>query len=194
MQAKRFFYTFLASTSLALLLLGGFNGFIDPLQLFASPRLDGINLHKSEWFFSQYLTRPAALQRAQADGLLMGTSRTGFTMDPSHPAWDGYQSFNYALAGSTMLVHSHSLRAAQNRQPLRRVALGLDLFMFNACRQQHLEKPVQDYLLRLPTAGGQSNWRRPQRLIRDYAASLLSLDTTRAQSAHDFPPGGLSGR
>lgn len=179
MKAKTFFYMALACPIALLLALGLFNWLVNPILLFESPDIKGFNLKKSQWFYSQFLTKPYAVRRRKPNALILGTSRSGFTLDPSHPGWDNYDSYNYALAGTTMMVQWHSFVHANHVRPVKRVLLGLDLYMFNACREQHREKPMQDYLERLRGGGPEIARTYPRRLLQDYADTLLSADITR---------------
>lgn len=179
MKAKTFFYTALACPLALLLAVGLFNWLVNPILLFDSPAINGFNIKKSQWFYAQFLTKPYAVRRRKPDGLILGTSRSGFTLDPSHSGWAGYNSYNYSLAGTTMMVQWHSFMHANSIRPVKRVLLGLDLYMFNACKDQYAEKPIRDYLERLHNTETGNSRAYPRRFLQDYADALLSADITR---------------
>jgi hypothetical protein len=178
MQAKSFFFAFLLSALAVLACLALFNWLLNPIGLFATPELADINRHKPQWFYSQLISKPYTVRRLKPDSLILGTSRAGVTLDPAHPAWSDYRPYNFALPGTSAMVQWHSFQHASAQLPPRRVLLGLDLFMFNACRDQRRENAIGEYMQRLARPE-QVNWAYPRRTLVDHASALFSVDGTR---------------
>jgi hypothetical protein len=179
MPAKTFFFSLLVLITITLSGLAGFNFIIDPIGIFGTPAIEGINRHKPLWFFSQGVSKPYSVLRLRPDALVLGTSRAGASLRTDHPVWSNYRILNLAMPGSSLSLQWWNLQYANSVNALRRVALGLDLFMFNGCEKPVLASFTNEYRQRLRTVDGVYNWSFPYRALQDYANALISFDMTR---------------
>ncbi len=134
MDPRKFTQKTLLLTGVLLAGLGLFNWLINPLALFQSPAIKGLNQFKTEFFLSLFVSKPYVVARQQPDALLLGTSRAGASLSSRHPGWQGFNAYNYALPGSTASMQLQSFQHASSAAPIRRVLLSLDLPMLNNCR------------------------------------------------------------
>ena len=119
-------------------------------------------------------------------------------LDPQHPAWTDYNSYNLALPGTTMTTLWHTARFANSQTPSRALLLGLDLFMFNDCRTQIHEPQFIEFQQRLGQGPDVIGFAALNRRLTDLGLGLLSLDITRKsirtlqrQQAYQDPESGL---
>lgn len=134
----RAFFRVLASGVLLLVLLAAWNVFIDPYLVYGTPRFEGINDHKTRFFFGQFEAKPRLLRKAPPQHLILGTSTAGGSLRPDHPGFRGERAFNYALAGSPPAVQARALDDALQSGTLRSIIVCVDLFAYNAFLDQPL--------------------------------------------------------
>jgi type II secretory pathway component PulM len=96
----------LASLAAVLLLVGAFNVFVDPLGVFASPRVRGINAIKPYLDHHRELSRWTAAKQLCAEVGIFGNSRAEIGFDPQGPAFaaQGLGAFNHAIPGSGAIL------------------------------------------------------------------------------------------
>lgn len=89
----------LTTLAICVALVGAINVFVDPLGIFGSPRIPGINATKPYLDHHRDLTRWQAARRVCAGAGIFGNSRAEIGFDPRHPAFAaaGLSAFNYAL-------------------------------------------------------------------------------------------------
>jgi hypothetical protein len=111
--------------------IGLFNWAVDPYMLFHSPEIDGFNRYKTDLYKHTRLSVAHNLWDASPENLLVGSSRVHFGFDTTAPFPDGNHYFNVGLLGISMYEMTRYLQHAESRQPVRRLLIGLDMFMFN---------------------------------------------------------------
>lgn len=162
------------TASVLLLLVAAFNLLIDPFGLYRLASIDGINRDKPEQNTHVRLWKAHRIRLTEPSGLILGSSRAEYGLDPEHPGWnvDGVV-FNAALPSGSVYEALQYLRHAQAVHPLEKVVLGLDLFMFNAT--QVTQPDFVPGRLQEPGAAPLSTgW------FRDLAISLWSIDALEA--------------
>lgn len=177
MTSQRFFYCILAGIGFVLLGLSLFNGTVDHSRLFGVRDINGFNQYKPYFFAGQFVSKPYAVRRLKPDGIILGTSRAGASLQPSHIAWDDYRAYNFALAGTTAEIQWWNFRHAVEVSNVKRAVLGLDFMMFNSCRDQGSEPHFREYRQRV--AGDGIDWRYPVRYLIDHLGQLSSVQSTR---------------
>jgi hypothetical protein len=70
-------------------LLAGFNAAIDPYQLFHTPAITGLNEKKTDIFYQLAVTKPYHFYTGDNANLVLGSSRAGRAIDPSHCSVNG---------------------------------------------------------------------------------------------------------
>ena len=178
MSPRQYFFRALVALASALLLLGLFNWFINPIRLFTAPDIRGLNWYKTTFFMDTFVSKPYVVSRTQPDGVIFGTSRAGASLNTDHPGWSGYRAYNFALPGSTALIQWRNFQHASAGGNLRLALVSLDFLMFNSCNDQAQQPHFQAYLKRL-RGGDNWNWRYAQSLFTDYFSELTSWDTLR---------------
>jgi hypothetical protein len=112
---------------------GAFNLFIDPLGIFGSPRIGGINSVKPYLDHHRELARWKGAQRLCPNAGIFGNSRAEIGLDPEHPdfAAKGLRAYNHAIPGTSVAT------AVQQLEWLRQVGcrpktiiLGVDFIDF----------------------------------------------------------------
>lgn len=119
-----------------LLVIGGtglLNVLIDPLGVFGSPRIPGINSVKPYLDHHRHFSRFAVAQRACAPTGIFGNSRAEIGLDPLSPAFleQGLDAFNHAIPGSSANTAYRQLLwlEAHGCQP-KLIILGIEFFDF----------------------------------------------------------------
>ena len=97
-----------------------------------------------------------------------------------HPGWNGFNAYNFAVAGSSAYLDWRNYQHARANGNLKRLLITLDFTSFNAFRQSldpQVNKEYEERLSVTPSNG--TNFRFPERWLSDYSLSLLSFDTLR---------------
>lgn len=133
---RRYTISIVAVMSLNLGLIAAFNAAIDPYGILPSDRIVGINNIKPDKNTKVRLFKAANIADIEVQSIILGSSRTEFGIDPSHPALDGDRgSYNLAITGGNMYeVKRYFDRAIATQPNLNQIVLGLDFFMFNKFR------------------------------------------------------------
>ena len=114
-------------------LCGALNVFIDPLGVFAAPRISGINSLKPYLDHHQDLARWMAAKRLCPSAAIFGNSRAQIGFDPEHPAFHnaGLEAFNHAIPGSSVNLAFNQLNWLIEAGCTPKVAiLGIEFFDF----------------------------------------------------------------
>lgn len=121
---------FLLGQSVAVAL---FNLAVDPYTTFNSNAILGFNKVKPEQDKQVRLYKAIAITRIQPKIVFIGSSRTEFGLDSSHPVFESYRpGYNLAVTGANMYEAQRYLEHAIANQPnLNKAIIGLDFFMFN---------------------------------------------------------------
>ena len=133
MTFKRHATIFLATAAVATALIVAFNRIVDPYGIFAGPRVAGFNLLKPEYDKHICLGKSLALEAIKPRTVILGSSRSNNGLDPDHPGFGrDTPTFNAAIDGGNIYIALRYLQHANSIQPLKRVVLGADFFMFNS--------------------------------------------------------------
>jgi hypothetical protein len=176
---KKFFWSFLLLILFALMTVASFNWRVDSIRMFSTPDIEGFNYYKPNFFNLVYVSKPYVVRELKPDGIILGTSRPGSSLNTNHPGWQGYNAYNFSIAGTTALVHWWNFQHATTVGQVRRAVLGLDFYMFNSCRDQSIEPVFMEYRQRLSLTDDGLNWSYPKQSMKDYLSRLLSVRSTR---------------
>ncbi len=148
-----------------------FNLTIDPFKLF---HLLGDNKAENKPEFYKHLRMAKAhnIRVFKPDGIVLGTSRAEFGIDPEHPGWKAKKRYNLALSSANIYEVYRYLQHAQAVKPLKEVVIGLDFFMFNA--NKTVEIDFSESRLQSPSSFLSTGW------YRDLFQSLLTQDALTA--------------
>ena len=122
-----------ATVVAALFVVGAINVFIDPLGVFGSPRIVGINASKPYLDHHRELTRWQAARRLCPSAGIFGNSRAEIGFDPENALFANRRlsAFNHAIAGSDANLAYRQLRWLQGAGCLpETIILGVDFIDF----------------------------------------------------------------
>lgn len=115
-----------------------FNILIDPFGIFQFVSLQGINNEKPDVVHNLRLSKAHASHYFKPTAAIFGSSRAEMSIDPEHPGFKGYHTYNMAMAGSGLYEVYRTLQHtyyASNKK-LKLAVIGLDFLMFNANREE----------------------------------------------------------
>lgn len=124
---------FLATVATVIVLAGAFNVFVDPLGVFGSPRIRGLNAIKPYLDHHRELARWRSAQRLCADAGIFGNSRAEIGFDPENPNFSKAEllAFNHAIPGSAGMTVYHQLTWLKHIDCMPKVIfLGVEFFDF----------------------------------------------------------------
>jgi len=114
-----------------------FNWIMNPYGIFNGPEIENINKLKPEFFTHLRLAKAWAVYKQKPDGIILGTSRSEFGLDPNHPGWNVKSVYNLGLSGANMYEVLRYFQHAHTIKPQKQVILGVDFFMFNIFASNH---------------------------------------------------------
>ena len=124
---------------------GILNLFMDPLGIFGSPRISGLNEVKPYLDHHRELARWKGALRLCGEVGIFGNSRAEIGFDPEHNAFDsaGLRAFNHAIPGSTLSMAVQQLEwLNQSNCTPKSVIIGVDFIGFvgsPSVRNSHLK-------------------------------------------------------
>lgn len=130
-KGNRYCLLLLSWTGLCLGLLATFNSTIDPYQLLGTAQVHGLNAKKTEIFYMLGVTKSYQFYTSDASSLILGSSRGGRAIDPTHPTLDGQHYYNFATPGSFPRLDYLKLKSAVETREIKRVIYCVDFFTFN---------------------------------------------------------------
>jgi len=174
-HATRFIRYFFGSAGLLLLLTGIFNLVVDPFSMFQLVTVEGFNEQKPEFSKHVRMVKAYAVRFQRPAGLILGSSRAEYGLDPEHPGWNAASRpvYNLALPSGSIYEALRYLQHAQAIHAIKQVVLAVDLFMFNADWQK-VEDFREDRLATPASFDPNIGW------LKDVATALFSIDALRA--------------
>jgi|TARA_Y100000310_G_scaffold132532_1_gene131546 hypothetical protein len=127
----KFLIIFFLSVGQVLLLVVGFNWWVDPYGVF---RPAGHDPQKPVWMSKQLrLAKAQRVKQLKPQGIVIGTSTSQSGIDPDHPGWDRdvYPRYNLALPATNSYENFRYFQHAHALNPLKQVLIGLDFVSFN---------------------------------------------------------------
>lgn len=109
--SRHYLRWFFGTVMAAVLLAGAINVLVDPLGIFMSPRMQGVNRIKPHLDHHQELTRWRQVQRLCPSAMILGNSRAEIGFDPEHPAFAtrGLNVANQAVPGTDVVTAYHQV-------------------------------------------------------------------------------------
>lgn len=92
-----------------------FNWFVDPFWIWDSPQVKHINLIKPYIHNNQRIFETNRLLRFHPEALILGTSREDLGIDPRHPAFANFRTFNAAISSQPYMESKELLRAISDK-------------------------------------------------------------------------------
>lgn len=130
-NSRRYLRILFITVATLLPLVIGLNKVIDPFRLYNGPELSGINEIKPEIDNRARLAKAWGVYRRKPTGIILGSSRSDYGLNPEHSGWTTKNVYNLALPGGSVYEALRYLQHAQVINPLEQAVLGVDFFMFN---------------------------------------------------------------
>jgi hypothetical protein len=131
-MARTYLLSMAAGALLALAIVACANWFIDPLQIYQSPRIQGLNALKPAMKTRSRVFKTVVAASGDWQALIVGTSRAETGFDPGHPFFAAARCFNAALSGEAYEESLALVQAAARRGSLRKIVAVLDFEVANA--------------------------------------------------------------
>ena len=82
------------------LTVGVFNLTVDPYGIYNLVVIEGVNNVKPPWDSQERMVKTLQLRKLRPEGIILGSSRTNFGLDPEHVAWkfDSRSVYNLSMA------------------------------------------------------------------------------------------------
>jgi len=164
------------------------NFIVDPFDTYRGKTRHGFNHFKTR-SVGKYdrMSKAHQISRLKPEGLIVGTSRVDWALDPSHPALQKVTSryYNAGFAAATMYEIYRFVQHAHQVQPLKQVILGLDLEMFNA---DVVRDSFSESRMAVRADGTLNAWHKLPDLVPtlfSHDAIMASRDTIRESKEHD---------
>ena len=169
----KFIIIFFLSLTQVLLLIGGFNWWVDPYEVYHPVEYKS---NKPVWMSKQIrLAKAYRLKKLKPQGIVIGASSSQLGINPDHPGWekDIYPRYNLGLPGASLyesfryFQHSHALN------PPQQVLIGLDFVTFNIFFQ--LSDDFNESYLVVSRKG-----KRQDHFLTNFGVTLFSLSAIKA--------------
>ena len=131
----KFLLIFFLSVSQILLLIGGFNWWIDPYDIYHPEKYKSNNI---VWMSKQLrLAKAYRIKQLRPQGIVIGASTTQLGIDPDHSGWreNVYPRYNLALPGASLYESFRYFQHSHELNPSKQLLIGLDFEAFNIFKQ-----------------------------------------------------------
>ena len=119
---------------ITLLLAAGANLLIDPMGIFFTARIPGLNVYKPEVLNYWHINLPLRARMLRPEAAVLGSSRVLAGIDTRHAFFSGKITANLGLPGATFCDVADALDVAAAGGRLKTVLIGLDFFAANSAR------------------------------------------------------------
>lgn len=144
-SSRTYLRDMLGTALVVIAICAAINVMMDPLSLFAAPRIAGLNARKPYLEHHNQLTRWTLAKRACANAGIFGNSRAEIGFDPDNEVFRqlGLHAFNHALPGSSIEVPVQQLTWLKQIGCMPKViVLGVEFFDFLGDGTAAKPKPV----------------------------------------------------
>ena len=126
----KFIIIFFLSLGQALLLIGVFNWWVDPYDIYHPSEYKPNN---RVWMSKQLrLAKAYRVRNLRPEGIVMGSSRSQLGIDPDHPGWDNvHPRYNLALPGANLYENYRYFQHSLALNPPKQLLIGIDFIDFN---------------------------------------------------------------
>ena len=176
-QAKRFLRITLITFVTLLALVVAFNAVVDPYLMVGTPRMSGINAHRTKGVMDMPLLKAYEVFRVRPHTLILGSSRVGFGLDPTSLSWPTADRpvYDLGLLGGDPETAYRYLQNVNETNRLTAVVLGLEFSMFVSSRNAILAQETEAHLS--TTRDGRQRSGKTWIYFRDFLDTNFSLST-----------------
>ena len=167
-----------------LVMIGGFNGYYDPYEIYHFPDNDLAAIEKPELESHLRLHKAYVVKKVKPDSILIGTSRVLVGMDPHNSALPAGRWYNLALTGASIYEILRYIQHANAVRPLKTIVLDVEYGSFDPYLHH---KPDFDETRLAVDRQGNTN----PVFLKDYLRTLFSYDALKDSLALATGPGDL---
>ncbi|MBD9355705.1 hypothetical protein [Methylomonas albis] len=160
-----------------LLLVAGFNWFVNPFSIFNAPAIPHFNANKPDYASHLRLTHVYRVENLRPNCVFLGTSRAGRGLSPNHPLLANLNCYNMALPSASMYQLRRGFQHAQAINPQKLVILTLDLRVFHP--ETDTSGAFSDMRLAVDE-NGEKQFNLFSARLPDMASSLISVSALQA--------------
>ena len=128
---KKYNLMFLAMLFSFLLAVCIFNYFVDPYWIYQTARIEGVNKNKPVFEKHIRLSRAHVVNKLKPSGIILGTSRAEFGIDPNHSGWETNNVYNSSIPAATLYELMRYFEHAIAIGSLSQAVISLDFLIFN---------------------------------------------------------------
>ncbi|SVB09293.1 uncharacterized protein METZ01_LOCUS162147, partial [marine metagenome] len=175
----KFLIIFFLSVGQVLLLIGGFNWWIDPYDIYHPAEYKSNNL---VWMSKQLrLAKAYRVRQLRPQGIVIGASTSQLGINPNHPGWgeNVYPRYNLALPGANLYESFRYFQHSQALSPQKQILIGLDFISFNIFTQ--LSDDFNESYMVVSREG-----KRQDYFLTDLVITLFSLSAIKASQKKMF--------
>jgi hypothetical protein len=123
-----------------------FNLVIDPYDVYRILVIKGTNDIKPPFDTQVRMVKALQAKKIRPKGIILGSSRNDYGLDPEHPSWedDSKPVYNLSIAFTSVEEILRLLKYAQSLNKLNQVVIGLDFFSFNIFHPDQITDDVFD--------------------------------------------------
>jgi len=132
-MTKKYLYIYFLTIGIIFISVGLVSFIVDPYGIFLLEVRAGFNQQKEGVRNKIRFVKALELPMRKPSTLLMGSSRVHDALNPAHPRLQQFSPvYNYGVDMNHITETGELLRHAARNSKIKRVILGLDLFMFNS--------------------------------------------------------------
>lgn len=169
---------------LLLVIIGGFNWYYDPYEIYHFPDNDLTAIEKPALETHLRLHKAYAVKKIRPDSILIGTSRVLVGMDPHNAVLPAGHWYNLALTGASIYEILRYIQHANAARPLKTIVLDVEYGSFDPYLHH---KPDFDEARLAVDRQGHAN----PVFLKDYLRTLFSYDALKDSLALAAGPGNL---
>tara|TARA_R110002049_G_scaffold285698_2_gene466852 strand:+ start:74112 stop:75374 length:1263 start_codon:yes stop_codon:yes gene_type:complete len=169
----------MATCIVAILLVAGINGVVDPYLRFEWFRIERVNAYRPKAVGQVRMAKAYQIRRVEPRTVVLGNSRVDLGIDPQSKTWPANVSpvYNAGQPGGGMWANLYYLRHAAYGRKIDHVVLGVDFFDFfrDQSKSSEIDSSRNDVRRLLTDAEGRSNQQRWKSLVSDTVRSIASI-------------------
>jgi len=171
---KHYLFLIVSIVIVFMSIIGLANWLIDPYWIYRNVEITGINKIKPMFRTHVRMAKANLVNKIKPKGIILGSSRSGYGIDPTHPGWTTSSVYNLSLPGTTIYELMRYFQHATVDGSVKEVVLALDFFMFNG--QRKFESDFKENRLNADV-NGNYNFSSG---FADIGATLFSIDSLKA--------------
>ena len=148
--------TYLKKVSVSFLLaisfIGIFNWFVDPYGMHWSPKIERVNLIKTEAGNRSRVSKVYQVDKIKPSTLIVGNSRAEMGINPQHPLLKNGGAYNQAIPGAGIEMQvDYAINALEANPSINKILMSVDFldFLIDSDKKPNLTPNLPNYAFRL---------------------------------------------